>query len=73
MTAVTAVTDHTEHERDEPPKEPKPTNPDGAAGEARGDSEVVWDDGLIARRGGATRSGSAQVTSRSSSTATSTG
>lgn len=62
MTAVTAVTDHTEHERDEPPKEPKPTNPDGAAGEARGDSEVVWDDGLIARRGGATRSGSAQGT-----------
>ncbi|MGW6023936.1 GTPase [Streptomyces sp. NPDC055099] len=58
MTAVTAVTDHTEHERDEPPKEPP--NAEGAAREARGDSEVVWDDGLIARRGGATRSGSAQ-------------
>lgn len=57
MTAVTAVTDHTEHERDEPPKEPP--HLEGAAGEARGESEVVWDDGLIARRGGATRSGSA--------------
>ncbi|MEV6752014.1 GTPase [Streptomyces sp. NPDC051214] len=57
---MTAVTDHTEHERDEPPEEPTPTDHGGAAGEARGDSEVVWDDGLIARRGGATRKGSAQ-------------
>lgn len=60
MTAVTAVTDHTEHERErnEPPEEPQ--GADGAPGEARGGPEVVWDDGLIARRGGATRAGSAQ-------------
>ncbi|MGW0902525.1 GTPase [Streptomyces sp. NPDC002853] len=57
---MTAVTDHTEHERDEPPKEPP--SPGGAAGEARGDSEIVWDDGLIARRGGATRTGAARGT-----------
>lgn len=61
MTAVTAVTDHTEHERErnEPPEEPR--NPESASEDARGGSEGAWDDGLIARRGGATRGASGQL------------
>ncbi|WP_367042000.1 YfjP family GTPase [Streptomyces sp. Je 1-332] len=47
-----------ERERDQPRKGRK--NSEDAAGEARGDSEGVWDDGLIARRGGATREGSVE-------------
>lgn len=53
MTAVTAVTDHTEHdERSEEPGGPEGAS-EGASDGARNGSEGVWDDGLIARRGGA--------------------
>ncbi|MEU5953900.1 GTPase [Streptomyces sp. NPDC047525] len=72
---MTAVTDHTEHERerehgrdrgrerdelsDGPPKAPEGADGDDGA---RSGSEGVWDDGLIARRGGAAagRGGGAQ-------------
>lgn len=53
MTAVTAVTDHTEHdERSEEPGGPEGAS-EGASDGARNGAEGVWDDGLIARRGGA--------------------
>ncbi|MGW5862077.1 GTPase [Streptomyces sp. NPDC055239] len=50
---MTAITDHTEHEREREPREPRePSGAESVAVDTRDGSEGVWDDGLIARRGG---------------------